>query len=131
MAFVTSLATYVGGTRLDEDPPITVLRGAGVMAGVTTVLAALVGGAMAAGVTFAPDFESPGGELIRSLDQLSIGIMLVGTGWSTAGLVAAALLLLSPVFLPFILVLLRALITGIVVLRSEGRTTNDPLARRS
>ena len=120
------------------------------MAGVTLAIAALVGGAMSAGVTFAPDFEPPGAELIRSLDQLSIGIMLIGTGWSmavtvalaswaarrsemlptwlsTAGLVIAALLLLSPMFLPFILVPLWALITGIVALRTNSPTTHEPM----
>ncbi|HSP03519.1 MAG TPA: hypothetical protein VLR27_08475 [Acidimicrobiales bacterium] len=141
MAFVTTLATLVRGAGIEDDPPITVLRGAGIMAGVTLVIAALVGGAMAAGVTFAPDFAAPGGELIRSLDQLSLGTMLVGTGWSmalavalaswaarrtgtlpgwlsTGGFVVAALLLLSPMFLPFLLVPLWGLVTGIVVLRA-------------
>lgn len=141
MAFITTLATLVRGAGVEDDPATTVLRGAGIMAGVTVVLAALVGGAMAAGVTFAPDFAAPGGELIRSLDQLSLGMMLVGTGWSmalavalaswaarrtgalpgwlsTGGLVVAALLVLSPMFLPFLLVPLWGLVTGIVVLRA-------------
>ena len=143
MAFVVSLAALVRGAGIEDDPPITVLRGAGVTAGVTLVLAALVGGAMAAGVTFAPDFAAPSGELIRSLDQMSLGMMLVGTGWSMAlvvalaswtgrrsgalpgwlsggGLIVAALLLLSPMFLPFLLVPLWALVTGIVILRARG-----------
>lgn len=142
MAFLVSLATVVHGAGTDHDPAVTVLRGAGVMAGVTLVVAALVGGAMAASMTFSPDFPAPGGELIRSLDQMSLGMMLVGTGWSmalavalaswtarrsgtlpgwlaSAGLVVAALLLLSPMFLPFVLVPLWSLVTGAVVLRSR------------
>lgn len=145
MAFVASLATHVRGVAAleAEDHRIAVLRGAGVMAGTTMVIGALVGGAMSAGVTFAPDFEAPGGELIRSLDQLSIGLMLVGTGWSmavtvataswvgrrsaalpgwltTAGLVVGALLVLSPMFIPFVLVPLWTLVAGIVVLRTNS-----------
>jgi len=141
MAFLVSLATVLRSAGADDDPATTVLRGAGVMAGVTLVLAALVGGAMAAGVTFAPDFAAPGGELIRSLDQMSLGMMLVGTGWSMAlavalaswsarrsetlpgwlagaGLVVAALLLLSPMFLPFLLAPLWGLVTGVSLLRA-------------
>lgn len=139
MAFVTSLATLVRGAGTDDDPPITVLRGTGVIAGVTLVIAALIGGAMAASVTFAPDFPTPGGELIRSLDQMSLGMMLVGTGWSmalaialaswvgrrsgtlpgwlsTGGYVVAALLLLSPMFLPFLLIPMWSLVTGVSLL---------------
>ena len=143
MALVTSLASVVRGTVAGgDDATVAVIRGAGTMAGVTLVVAALIGGAMPAGVTFAPDFEAPGAELLRSLDQLSIGLLLVGTGWSmavtvalaswagrrsatlprwltTAGLVAGALLLLSPMFVPIVLVPLWALATGIVVLRSS------------
>jgi hypothetical protein len=141
MAFVASLATHLQGRDPTGDHRIAVLRGAGVMAGLTLLIAALVGGAMSAGVTFAPDFEAPGGELIRSLDQLSLGLLLVGTGWSmavtvavaswlgrrlaalpgwliTTGFVAAALLVLSPMFLPMALVPLWVLVTGIVLLRS-------------
>ena len=143
VAFVTSLASVVRGPGAgDGDPIVGVIRGVGTTAGVTLVVAALVGGAMSAGVTFAPEFDAPGAELIRSLDQLSIGLVLVGTGWSmavtvalaswagrssatlpgwltTAGLVAGALLLLSPMFVPIVLVPLWALVTGIVVLRSS------------
>lgn len=144
MAFITSLADYVrGAADAGDDHRIAVLRGAGTMAGVILVVAALAGGAMSAAVTFAPDFEAPGAELIRSLDQLSLGLLLVGTGWSmavtvavasrtgrrsatlpgwltTAGLVVAALLLLSPMFLPIVFVPLWALVTGIVVLRAAN-----------
>jgi hypothetical protein len=143
MAFTTTLAIHLrGATTTDDDHRIAVLRGAGTMAGVTLALAALVGGAMAAGVSFAPDFEAPGAELIRSLDQLSLGLLLVGTGWSmavtvaaaswsgrrsstlpgwltTAGFVAAGLLALSPMFLPILLLPIWTLTTGVVVLRSH------------
>lgn len=143
MAFVTSLASVVRGTVAgDDDPTVSILRGTGIMAGVTLVVAALIGGAMSAAVTFVPEFEAPGAELIRSLDQISIGLLLIGTGWSmaatvalaswagrrsatlpgwltTAGLVAGGLLLLSPMFVPIVLVPLWALVTGIVVLRSS------------
>lgn len=143
MAFVTSLASQVRGAVASEhDHEVAVLRGAGVMAGTTLMVAALIGGAMSAGVTFAPDFEAPGAELIRSLDQLSLGLMLVGTGWSmavtvaltswagrrsatlpgwltTSGLVVAAALLLSPMFLPIVFVPLWVLITSITVLRAD------------
>lgn len=143
MAFITSLASHLRDTvASDDDHEVAVLRGAGVMAGVTLMIAALIGGAMSAAVTFAPDFEAPGAELIRSLDQLSLGLMLVGTGWSmaatvaltswvsrrsatlpgwltTAGFAVAAALLLSPMFLPIVFVPLWVLITSITVLRSD------------
>jgi hypothetical protein len=143
MAFITSLASHVRGPVASEhDHEVAVLRGAGIMAGTTLLIAALIGGAMSAGVTFAPNFEAPGAELIRSLDQLSLGLMLVGTGWSTAvtvaltswtgrrsatlpgwlttaGFVAAAALLLSPMFLPIVLLPLWVLITSITVLRAD------------
>lgn len=149
MAFTATMATYVGsraGGR--DDHRSAVLRGAGTVAGTTLVISVLIGGAMSAAVTFAPDFEAPSGELIRSLDQLSLGLMLVGVGWSmavaiavcswagrhsrqlpgwitTAGFVVAVLLIFSPMFLPIILLPLWALVIGIVVLHADT-SSNRP-----
>lgn len=149
MAFITSLAAHLSEVPdAGDDHWRAVLRGAGTMAGTTLVVAALVGGAMSAAVTFAPEFEAPGAELIRSLDQLSVGLVLIGTGWSmavaiavaswtgrrsatlprwltTTGIVFAVLLLLSPMFVPLVFVPLWALITGIVLVRADTRSAGQ------
>lgn len=149
MTFLTALASYIRGA-VGEAPEhvVGILRGAGVIAGVTLLLAAIAGGSMHAAVTFAPDFPAPSGEIIRVLDQLAIGFLLIGTAWSlavyvacasrlaartgalpgwltTGGLVVAAALLVSVQFLPILLVPVWALVTGVVLLQ-RARAMNAP-----
>lgn len=155
MAFTSTLAAYVRGTAGKGPTHLAgILQGAGVIAGVTLLVAAVTGGSMSAGVTFAPEFSAPSGEVLRVLDQLAIGILLVGTGWSTAvviacasrlaartgmlpgwlttaGLVVAVLLLASVQFLPILLIPVWALVTGVVLLRRGPDTVSDHQAPRA
>ena len=150
MATLTGLARLARHGRTADDPghATDIARGAGVMAGTMLLTAALIAGAVPAAMMFAPDFAAPGGDVIRMLDQLGIALLLIGCGWSSAvalagiswgagrtgalprwlvifGYVAAAILLLSPLFLPIAILLVWMGAAGIVLVRSPSPTRPD------
>lgn len=128
-------------SRLPASSPVVALVSvSGVATAVLLVVANLTISSSAAALTFAPDHDQvPSGELLKALDNLGIGMLLLGVGWSAvlfvasfawaarttqmlpswltvAGFVAAVLLLLSPAFLPLVVFPLWILVAGIVLL---------------
>lgn len=127
---------------LDRRTAAALVLTSGTAAAVLLAVGTLIASSMAAALTFAPDYdEIPSAELLKAIEQIGIGIWLVGGGWTaglftaavsagargtalfagwlvTAGFVVAALLLLSFFFLPLLLFPLWMLVVSILLLRS-------------
>lgn len=117
---------------------------AGTMLAVVVAVEAVLRSGVSAAVQFAPNnFPVPGADVLRTLDNLSVGLLLLaggfaaalfvastahalrGTaivpGWlTTAGYVVAVLLLFGVAFLPLLLLPLWVLVVGIVVAVRPG-----------
>jgi hypothetical protein len=137
----------IRSTRAFVAPLILAL---GTVVGVFVIAGNLVSVSVAAALTFAPDYAIPGVDLLQTVEQMGFVLWLIGGGWTSAlfvalfsyaargtdllprwlvtgGFVVAGLLILSPAFIPFMLLPIWGLAVGIYLL-SAKRQGLQPLA---
>lgn len=127
----------------EHDAPPPLLLASGVATAAFQVVGIMIVASMAAALSFAPDFDVvPNGELLKVVEQIGIGLLLVPGGWSaalfvaalsmaarnrgmlpswltTAGFVVAVLLLASVAFIPFFLFPLWMIVVSIVIIQKR------------
>lgn len=142
--FSALVASTLRSRLPDEGIPMLVLA-SGITAGVTLGIGRVIASSMGAALALAPDFDVvPSAELLRSVEQIGIGVMLMVGGWSaalfvtalaaaarrsallpawlgTTGYVVGGLLLLSVFFLPLLLLPLYMLVAGVILFTSSDR----------
>lgn len=127
------------------NPTAVVIAGiAGTSLATSVAIAGVIRSSVSAAVTFAPNYSVPSADILRTIDNLAIGMLFVAGGFSAAlfiasfayavrgtslipnwlsvaGYVVGVLLLASFAFFPFILLPLWMLVAGIaVVARRES-----------
>jgi hypothetical protein len=119
----------------------TIAFGAGLVFAAVSIVSHIAFATVSAAITFSgEDFPVPDADVLRTMEQLGVGLGLLGAGWSAAvlvftaalaarrtaalpswlaiaGIVVGVLLLLSVFFLPLLLLLLWVLAVSIVMLR--------------
>lgn len=142
LSFAVLVSTLLRDRGSDRGPWASLALASGTATATFIILAALITGAMAAALTLAPDFDQvPSADVLKAIEQVGFGILLVGGGWTaavfvatvsaaargtgllagwlvTTGFVVAAVLILSFLFLPFFLFHLWVLVVSILLLRS-------------
>jgi hypothetical protein len=149
LAFVVFLWGLIRRLRrfsTEPDGPTLLVLGAGFLVAAMTILAGVTIAAASAAIEFAPnDFPVPSADVLRMIEQLGVGIGLVGGGLSAAlfvassswgargtgalpgwlvvaGYVVAVLLLGSVTFIALVLLPLWVLVVSIVMLSSRSRS---------
>jgi hypothetical protein len=142
LSFAVLISTLLRDRGSDRGTWAPLALASGTAAAIFIILAALITGAIASALTLAPDFDQvPSADVLKAIEQVGFGILLVGGGWTaamfvatvsaaargtgvlpgwlvTTGFVVAALLLLSFFFLPFFLFPLWMLVVSVILLRS-------------
>lgn len=131
----------------EQDAPPALLLVSGAATAIFQTLGVMIASSMGAALSFAPDFDTvPSADVLRSTEQIGIGILLVPGGWSaalfvaaltmaarrtamlpgwltTAGFVVAALLLASVAFIPVLLFPLWMLVVSVVIIQRRDHPT--------
>lgn len=151
IAFTAMAATELRRRLPDDSSIASVTLISGTAAAVFAAIANLTINATSAALQFAPGYDHvPSVDLLKALDNLGVGVLLVGTGWTgalfiaalswgarstqllpgwltTIGLIAAVVLVLSPAFIPFFAFPVWMLVAGIVL---TVRPVDDPQVTR-
>lgn len=144
VCFVAVLTRQLRAT--DRPELVNVAIGAGLVLAALIVVGGIAMNQVSAAITFGGgdgDYPIPRADVLRQSEQIGFGVTLLGGGWAavllvgatslavrgtallprwlvTAGYVAAVLLLVSVIFIPFVLLPLWVLAVSIVMLRRSA-----------